>query len=251
MANSSSVSEVELSLSTVIALNEASVASPSSACSTGAGMAASVTTKANIVAMSGAIMPEPLAMPASVTGTPSIVQRAAAPFGNVSVVMIAPAAAAMPSARSPLTRSATRAVIRSTGSRSPITPVEATNTSSGGQSRSLRHRPRLGADGRVALGTAKHVGVAGIDDHRARPSRGQDLAAPDDRMPGRGRAGEDPGDGAAGRHLEQKEIVATAVADPGGQGGEAGARNDGQVGKPLRGQGRALGDLGHGRRPGR
>ena len=47
-----------------------------------------MTTKASIVAMSGAIMPEPLAIPASVTGAPSIVAVATAPLGKVSVVMI-------------------------------------------------------------------------------------------------------------------------------------------------------------------
>ena len=50
-----------------------------------------------MVAMSGAIMPEPLAIPAIVTGTPSISAVAAAPLGKVSVVMIARAAASMPS----------------------------------------------------------------------------------------------------------------------------------------------------------
>ena len=129
------MSEVEVSLSTVMALNEASVASASKGCRMAAGRAASVTTKASMVAMSGAIIPEPLAIPAMVTGTPSIWHLAAAPLGKVSVVMIARAAASMPSARKPAARSATRPVIFSTGRRWPITPVEATNTSSGGQSR--------------------------------------------------------------------------------------------------------------------
>ena len=42
--------------------------------------------------MSGAIIPEPLAKPVIVTGTPSSSTRATAPFGKVSVVMIARAA---------------------------------------------------------------------------------------------------------------------------------------------------------------
>ena len=53
----------------------------------------------SIVAMSGWIMPAPFAMPVTVTGTPSTVTRRDAPFGTVSVVMIAFAAANQPSAR--------------------------------------------------------------------------------------------------------------------------------------------------------
>ena len=135
VASSRSVSEVEVSLSTVMALNEASVASAKSGCRIEAGRAASVTAKASMVAMSGAIMPEPLAMPAMVTATPSISTLAAAPLGKVSVVMIARAAASTPSPRSSVASSATRLVIFSTGSRWPITPVEATKISSGRQPR--------------------------------------------------------------------------------------------------------------------
>ena len=63
VANSSSVSEVDVSLSTVIALNERRTDFDSIAWSAGAAIAASVNTKDSIVAMSGAIMPAPLAMP--------------------------------------------------------------------------------------------------------------------------------------------------------------------------------------------
>ncbi len=52
-----------MSLSTVIALNERSTDFDSIACSAAAAIGASVNTKASIVAMSGAIMPAPLAMP--------------------------------------------------------------------------------------------------------------------------------------------------------------------------------------------
>ena len=78
--------------------------------------------------MSGAIIPEPLAKPAIVTGTPSSSTRATAPFGKVSVVMIARAArSAAPASSSAASRPST-ATIRSAGSGSPITPVEATKT---------------------------------------------------------------------------------------------------------------------------
>src|SRR5262249_61980832 len=53
---------------------------------------ASVKTKESIVPMSGAIMPAPLAMPQMVTGAAPIRAMAAAPLGNVSVVMMALAA---------------------------------------------------------------------------------------------------------------------------------------------------------------
>ena len=77
--------------------------------------------------MSGAIMPEPLAKPLIVTGTPSIVARCVAPFGKVSVVMIArrgivPARRRDAAAKAP----GSAATILSAGSGSPITPVEET-----------------------------------------------------------------------------------------------------------------------------
>ena len=79
VAKRSSVSEVEVSLSTVMALKLSLTPSASSACSTGAAIGASVTTKESIVAMSGAIMPAPLAMPLMVTvASPSSTRRGGA-----------------------------------------------------------------------------------------------------------------------------------------------------------------------------
>ena len=78
VANSISVSEVEVSLSTVIALKLVCTDFASSACNTGAAIGASVKTKHSIVAMSGAIMPAPLAMPLIVTSaSPSLTVRVA------------------------------------------------------------------------------------------------------------------------------------------------------------------------------
>ena len=82
------------------------------ACSSPGATAASVKRKTSIVAMSGAIMPEPLAKPAIVTGTPPSSTRAAAPFGKVSVVMIARAARSA-AAGAELGRAARRAPRRS------------------------------------------------------------------------------------------------------------------------------------------
>ena len=70
VAKSSTVSEVEVSLSTVVQLKEVSTPAFSADCSAAAGIFASVATKQSIVAMSGAIMPDPLAMPVMVTGAP-------------------------------------------------------------------------------------------------------------------------------------------------------------------------------------
>ena len=81
VANSSSVSLVEVSESTVMALKDGPVPAVRHSCSTAAGNAASVKTNASMVAMSGAIMPEPLAMPLIVTLVPSIMALALASLG--------------------------------------------------------------------------------------------------------------------------------------------------------------------------
>ncbi len=70
-----------MSLSTVTELNVGPTPAESSACSAAGAMSASVTTKESIVAMSGAIMPAPLAMPLIVTFTPSISALRVATFG--------------------------------------------------------------------------------------------------------------------------------------------------------------------------
>ena len=149
---------------------------------------------------------------------------APAPLGKVSVVMMARAAASIPSARSPATSSvhASQDLL----DRQPLADH------AGGRHEHLarraaqgrRHRLGLGAHGGIALRAAKHVGAAGIDDHRARPPSAQDLPAPEHRMAGRGRAGEHGCDRAAVGDLDQGQIVAVAVADPGVERGEARAR---------------------------
>ena len=72
VANSRQVSLVEVSPSTVTLLKVVRTCRPSRARSTGGAIAASVTIKPSMVAMSGAIMPDPLAMPAIRTLRPSI-----------------------------------------------------------------------------------------------------------------------------------------------------------------------------------
>ena len=125
VANSSSVSEVDVSLSTVMALNEPCTDFDSMACSAGAAIGASVKTKESMVAMSGAIMPAPLAMPEMRTRTPPISASAVATLGNVSVVMMARAASSQfsPEASFTSVSSTPSNLVASSGS--PMTPVEA------------------------------------------------------------------------------------------------------------------------------
>ena len=89
MAAITKLSLVDVSPSTVAQLNDAAAISRVAVASRRAAIGASVATNDSIVAMSGWIMPEPLAIPVTVTGTPSIAIRRDAPFGTVSVVMIA------------------------------------------------------------------------------------------------------------------------------------------------------------------
>src|SRR5690349_406223 len=87
--------------------------------------------------MSGAIMPEPLAKPLSRTRVPAIVAVAVAPFGKVSVVMIARAAGSQASAASDGATLGKASTIFSAGGGSPITPVDEMNTSFGSQRKSF------------------------------------------------------------------------------------------------------------------
>ncbi len=72
-------------------------------CNTRGEIGASVKTKDNKVAMSGAIMPAPLAIPQTVIGTAPNRAMAAAPLGNVSVVMMASAAVCQAPGAAPAT----------------------------------------------------------------------------------------------------------------------------------------------------
>ena len=100
VANSISVSDVEVSLSTVIALNEPCTDFDNMACRAGAATGASVKRK-TASSPCRARSCRPLAMPEMRTGTPPDRPRRFATLGNVSVVMIARAAS---SQRSPSPR---------------------------------------------------------------------------------------------------------------------------------------------------
>ncbi len=75
------MSLVEVSPSTVIALKLRATPLARSRRSKAAGSFASVATNASMVAISGAIMPEPLAMPLRTTGRPPIEVLRVAPLG--------------------------------------------------------------------------------------------------------------------------------------------------------------------------
>ena len=145
MANSSTVSEVDVSESTVVQLKLASTPFFSSACIAAAGSLASVNTKHSIVAMSGAIIPLPLAMPLIRTSASPILAVRVAAFGKVSVVMMPRAAASQPSSRRPACSAGSAATSFSCGSTSPITPVEAMNTCFAGQPTSFAAAAALAA----------------------------------------------------------------------------------------------------------
>src|SRR5262245_17845214 len=87
--------------------------------------------KASMVAMSGAIMPEPLAMPLRVTVTPPRRALRVAALGKVSVVMMARAASAQASALRPAKRDGKALTMGAGLSGSPMTPVEAWKISLG------------------------------------------------------------------------------------------------------------------------
>lgn len=122
---------------TVVQLKLASVPRRSIVCRASAGIFASVNTKHSMVAMSGAIMPLPLAIPVMRTWASPICATRVAAFGNVSVVMMPRAAASQASSRRLACRAGKAAVSRSCGSTSPITPVDATNTCRAGASTSF------------------------------------------------------------------------------------------------------------------
>ena len=125
VANASRVSDVEVSLSMVTALKVSSTPLLSSDCSTADDSGASVKTNDSMVAMSGMIMPAPLAMPLMVTLALPSFTVAVATFGKVSVVMIALAALIQSPgcAASASVASTPSNFVASSGS--PITPVEA------------------------------------------------------------------------------------------------------------------------------
>ena len=83
-----------------------------------------------MVATSGRIMPAPFTTPVTVTRSAPISACRETTFGTRSVVMIASAKSPTPSGASDAISAGRAVSIRSTGSGSPMTPVEATSTCS-------------------------------------------------------------------------------------------------------------------------
>ncbi len=116
-----------------------------------------------MVAMSGAIMPAPLAMPLIVTSTPPIFALAVATFGKVSVVMIALAASSQPPGAAFAASSSSTPSNLLASSGSPMTPGR------GQKDLVLVGADRLGGEFRRQFGrfaarlAGEGVGVAGID----------------------------------------------------------------------------------------
>ena len=224
----------------VTALKVSSTPLLSSDCSTPDDSGASVNTNDSMVAMSGAIMPAPLAMPLIVTLALPSLTVAVATFGKVSVVMIALAALIQSpgTAVSASVASTPSNLVASSGS--PITPVEARNTSFGAAADGLggdlcRQRwstclpvlpvkalalPELTTSARAPLKTAA----------------GQFGAAPFHRGGRAFRLGEDAGDGGALVHHRQQHVGAALVADAGSRGRKLHARDRGHLGDVGRGE---------------
>ena len=133
-ASRSTVSLVLVSPSTEMALKLRSATRRSSGWSAAGSPTASVVSTASRVAMSGWIIPAPLAIPPTVTMPAGVSKRTAQCFGRVSVVMMARAASGPPS----VVRCAAAAwrppLICSSGNGTPITPVESTRAVRAGKS---------------------------------------------------------------------------------------------------------------------
>jgi hypothetical protein len=177
------VSLVEVSLSTVVQLKLRFTPRLSMSCSSAGGICASVAMKHSIVAMSGAIMPLPLAMPVMRTGVPPMSATRVEAFGKVSVVMMPRAASSHASGRTLVCRAGNAATSFSCGKTSPITPVLATNTSCGEQSSSPATAFAVAA---TASAPARPVNTLALPAFTttararppARPSRHQSIGAP-------------------------------------------------------------------------
>ena len=197
-----------------------------------------------MVAMSGAIMPAPLAMPLIVTLALPSFTVAVATFGKVSVVMIALAApihspgaacsASVPS--TPLN------LVASSGS--PITPVEARNTSLGLQPTALAAIDAVSA---VACRPVLPVKALALPEFTTSARADPPLkilvtaelgAAPFHRRGRAFRRGEDAGDRGSLVHHREQHVGAALVADAGGRGREPDAGDRGHFGNVGRGEGR-------------
>ncbi len=133
LASRITVSLVLMSPSTLIRLNDWFTAVARHCFSCRGAITASVVKNPSIVAMFGWIIPAPLAMPPIVIRLPPRVTRTAYSFEQESLVMIASAAGAPPLAEIMPSSFLMPAWILTLGRRTPMRPVEQTNTSSSSQ----------------------------------------------------------------------------------------------------------------------
>ena len=122
------VSLVLVSPSTVMRLKERSAAVTSISRRSAGAAAMSVMRKQSMVATSGRIIPAPFTTPVRVKVRPPSRPCRETTFGTRSVVMMASAKSLTPSVFRPRRSPGSADSMRSTGSGSPITPVEATST---------------------------------------------------------------------------------------------------------------------------
>ena len=146
VANANTVSLVEVSLSTVMQLKVLSFEADNSCWRKPASTAASVKIYPSIVAISGAIMPEPLMIPTTCTFVPPTIALAVAPFAKVSVVPMVLVASSQLQG-SELNTRVSPANALSLGNGTPMTPVDDTNTA-------LSEHPRCAATCVVIASTA-------------------------------------------------------------------------------------------------
>ena len=129
LARTVTMSFVLMQPSTEIQLKESSFASFNACFNIFPVMAASVVMNPSMVAIFGAIIPEPLAQPPMITGFPPTVSRTVRSLITKSVVRIPWANALPPAGDNAAVSSGRAAVILSMGNGFPIIPVEATRTS--------------------------------------------------------------------------------------------------------------------------
>ena len=221
----------------VTALKVSATPSLSSACSAGAEIAASVKTKESMVAMSGAIMPAPLAMPLMVTvALPMRASRGRHFRKRVG-------------GHDRLRRGEEIAGARARGeavhhrrefgasSGSPITPVEARKISDGLQPAALAAISAVSLVAAPPAFAGEGIGVAGIDHQRARFAGFEMRAAPFDRRRRAFRFGEYAGHRGAGIEQRQQHVGAAGIADAGFGGGQPHAGDRRQFRHVLRGEG--------------
>ena len=177
-ARKRAVSLVLVSPSTEIALNVWSTTRFQNGRSVPGSETASVVITASNVAISGWIMPAPLAMPPMMIGPPGVSRRTAQCFGRVSVVMIARAASTPPAGESFVAASRRPRATFSTGSGTPMTPVESTRAVRGGRpaaSSALRAIARAASSPAApvhAFATRAFIATA-----RVRPGRSASISA--------------------------------------------------------------------------